>query len=234
MADMTGKGGGWCRTTVAIREDILTAARSAGLDIQDLCNRALADAAGIRFRQEMEIHGEPVGQVIVAGTEPLPSGAEGTKAAAGESVHPVINADDPKARNVVKELPRPKPVQKPAALPGRVSHPEQALEGVQPATAPPTTAPRIEKHGKTGGGKSSKRPVRAPIRQFVAERIVREDGEDCHVSKDALYAALAHWCREHRIAAPDRRTVTIMLKNQFAMTEIVVNGEPSWTNARLR
>ena len=42
-------------------------------------------------------------------------------------------------------------------------------------------------------------------------------------------------CRERRITmAPDRKNLTVALKNQFAMNEKVVDGEPSWVNVRLK
>lgn len=232
MTGTTGKGGGWCRTTVAIRDDILAAARSADLDIQDLCNRALADAAGIRYSPVPKKCEMSAGAVIVASTDHPHAGAKEPDVAAGETVHPVINADDPRAWSVIKELPRPKPVQKPATLPGRVSITEQSPECNLPVTAIQGVKPRPEREKKAPGKKAAKHPARSSIRQFVAEHIVRDDGEGCHISKEALYSALAHWCRERRMVAPDRRTVTVTLKNQFAMTEAAVNGEPSWTNAR--
>lgn len=234
MTEPVGKAAGWCQTTVAIREDLLAAARSAGLDIQDLCNRALADAAGIRYKPEPNKREESPEPVIIIETSLPQADAKKPESAAGTSVHPVINADDPKARAAVKGLHREKPVPKPAALPGRVSPPERPRKSDLPAQAVPAPSPITEKPKRISGGKAPKRSGKSPIRQFVTEHIVRDDGEDCHVSKEALYAALTQWCRERRIAAPDRRAVTVALKNQFAMTEATVNGEPSWTNARLR
>lgn len=234
MTEPVGKRGGWCQTTMAVREDLLAAARSAGLDIQDLCNRALADATGIRYKPEPNKREEPPEPVIITETNLHQAVTKKPGPEAGASIHPVINADDPKARAAVKELPRQKPVPKPATLPGRVSIPEQPQKSdLSPCTIP-APAPIKETPKKVSGGKAPKRPGKSPIRQFVTERVIRDDGEDCHVSKEIIYAALVQWCRERRIAAPDRRAVTVALKNQFAMTEAVVNGEPSWTNARLR
>ena len=73
------------------------------------------------------------------------------------------------------------------------------------------------------------------IKKFMAEAIVREDADESRVPKDVLYQAFARWCREHRITpVPDRKAVTVALKNQFAMKEKMVDSEPSWVNIRFR
>ena len=73
------------------------------------------------------------------------------------------------------------------------------------------------------------------LKKFVTEMILREDLENASITKEALYQAFARWCRERRITmAPDRKNLTVALKNQFAMNEKVVDGEPSWVNARLK
>jgi len=231
MTAKNGVGGRWCQTTVAIREDILTATQSAGIDIQDLCNRALAGAAGIPYIPEPRENKPQSAPVIIADPSALPSGKSDQQGNAGESLHPVINADDPRSRTAVKLLPKPKAGSPPVSLPGRVSPPETPL----PAPPAPALVPQPEKPKKAVAGKTGKRQKVSPIGKFVAERIARDDGEECHISKDALYAAFTQWCRERRITpVPDRRTVTVTLKNQFAMTETTIAGEPSWIHARIR
>jgi len=233
MTAKNGVGGRWCPVTVAIKEEILTAAQSAGIDIQDLCNRALAGAAGIQYMPESRENKLPSTPVIIA--DPNVHGVDKSElhGKTGDRLHPVINADDPKARTAVKMLPKQKAGIPPAALPGRVSPPEKPV----PAPPAPALAPQPEKPKKAIAERKGKekKPKGAPLREFVAERIARDDGEECHISKDALYAAFTQWCRERRITpVPDRRTVTVTLKNQFAMTETTIAGEPSWINARIR
>ena len=52
---MTGKSGDdtlWSRTSIAIRQDILKQALVSGLDINEICNQALASATGIAYTPE--------------------------------------------------------------------------------------------------------------------------------------------------------------------------------------
>ena len=231
MTAKNGVGGRWCQTTVAIREDILTATQSAGIDIQDLCNRALAEAAGIQYIPESRGNKPPSTPVIIADPGAPHADKSNVHGKTGEGLYPVINADDHKARTAVKLLPKPKTGSPPTSLPGRVSPSENPL----PVSQAPALASRPEKPKKAAAVKTGKRQKVSPIGKFVAERIVRDDGEECHISKDALYAAFTQWCRERRSTpVPDRRTVTVTLKNQFAMTETTIAGDPSWINVRIR
>ena len=217
--------------TVAIREDILAATQSAGIDIQDLCNRALAGAAGLQYLPESRENKPLSTPVIIADPGAPHADKSDVHAKTEDGLHPVINADDPRARTAVKLLPKPKAGSPPASLPGRVSPPENPA----PAHPAPALAPQPEKPKKAAAGKTGKRQKVSPIGKFVAERIIRDDSEECHISKDTLYAAFTQWCRERRITpVPDRRTVTVTLKNQFAMTETTIAGEPSWINARIQ
>ena len=69
----------------------------------------------------------------------------------------------------------------------------------------------------------------------MAEAVVREASGEGSVTKDTLYQAFSRWCREHRIApVPDRKALTVALKNQFAVQEKMADGVPSWTGIRLR
>ena len=237
MAAKKGHEGKWRQTTVLLRDDLLMQAQAAGLDITDICNRALAGATGIGYPRKKPEKAAPPAPVIIAqngapvsgkaihppvpGEVPVPAPASG--------IHPVINADDPRAAVAVKQVPK-LPVQKaPAALPGRVSAAKKPAE--EPA-AP--AASQSEKHAKPipARGKRGKGPA---IKRFVAEAIAREDADENHVTKQVMYESFARWCREHRITeVPDRKAVTVALKNQFALKEKTVDGEPSWVNVRLR
>ncbi|MDD1691104.1 MAG: hypothetical protein LUQ66_10630 [Methanoregula sp.] len=235
MTIRKGQGEKWRQTTVVLREDILTKAQSAGIDINDLCNRALADATGIRYVVPGKPGaGFPSTPVIIVRDGAHAEGAAIPPGTSPEGIHPVINADDPRAATTVKQVPR-LPVQKaPAALPGRVSSPEKPQEKAPVVPDVPVPVPPKEKPVKPETG-PKKKAKGTPIKKFMADCIVREDTEDCHVTKDLLYRAFTRWCREHRIApVPDRRAVTVALKNQFAMTEKIIGGEPSWTNLRLK
>lgn len=229
MTAKRGPGIRWCKTSVVLREDILKRAQAEGIDINDLCNRALAGATGIPYPFGKPASPIPSESVIV--TDNVKKGNEEIPAPAirSEDIHPVINADDPRAATVVKQVPRAPVPKIPPALPGRVSPPEtvpqvpRAVPTIQPEKK--SRAPDSRKEPKGKGG---------VIKRFVADAIVRED-EYTGVSKEDLYQAFSRWCREHRITPiPDRRALTVILKNQFAMKETMVNSEPSWINIRLK
>ncbi|MDD4137662.1 MAG: hypothetical protein PHT99_07210 [Methanoregula sp.] len=218
MTAKKGQGVTWRETSVAIREDILDQVQASGLDIGEVCNRALADAAGIRYVQKPA---GPAAPVIIA-HDGAPAGDATIIPPTG--IHPVINADDPRAATTVKQVPRPSLPKIPAALPGRVSTPEKPQKALPPVPHPEKPGKPVETKGKGSA-----------IKKFIAEAIVREDADENCVSKDLLYQAFTRWCRERRITPiPDRRTVTVTLKNQFAMKEKTAGGEPSWVNVRLK
>ncbi|MDD1694237.1 MAG: hypothetical protein LUQ71_05890 [Methanoregula sp.] len=229
MTTKKGQGETWSQTTVVLRADILTKAQSAGIDINDLCNRALADATGIDYIPHKPREAAPAAPVIIAHDGAAAGGDDTPPEVLPESVHPVINADDPRSATAVKQVPR-SPAQKvPAALPGRVSSPEKTPR----ALIVPTCVPSPVKPEKPGPG-PKKKGQESAIKKFIAECVVRDDTDESHVSKDLLYQAFTRWCRGHRITpVPDRKAVTVALKNQFAMTEKSVGGEPSWANLRL-
>lgn len=230
---MTAKkevGAQWCQTTVVLREDILVQAQASGLDISDICNRALAGAAGIAYIPPEPVSPAPATPVIIAGNAAAHRESISPEGSAS-GVHPVINADDPHSPVTVKQVPRQPAPKQPPVLPGRVSPQDKKTE-VPPVPAPVAAAPKTKKTdtrpGKRGTAKES------PIKRFVAEVISRDDGQETPVPKDLLYQAFSRWCREHKITpVPDRRAVTVALKNQFAMTEKTVGGEPCWMNIRL-
>lgn len=228
---MTGKKGEALSgglTGIAIRQDILRQAQVAGLDITEICNRALATATGIPYTSLGPE--EPAAPVIVAKDGAAARATAAASPSSPDIIHPVINADDPRAASVVKQVPRPAKRTVPAAVPGRAPVPEK------PPAAPslPARVPR-----KKENVPARKKPVKAGkgqvLKQFIAEATIRGETEDDHVTKEALYQAFSRWCREHRITpAPDKKAVTIALKNQFAVKEKSLDGEPAWVNIRLR
>jgi hypothetical protein len=244
---MTGKkqsGGRWCETTVVIQEELLTQAQAAGIDISHLCNQALADATGIPYPRTPGT-GIPPAPVIIADNG-APSRDDKTSPAAAPPVrlHPVINADSPGAATTARQIPRTPAPKSPAGLPGRVNTdtaPETpaapaapvkpAREGAAPATAPEKEAKRPDTRKRPPAKKGQK----SPVLQFFGECIIREDAEEALVPKEQMYQAFGRWCREHRVTpVPDRRVLTVALKNQFAIKETAAGSEPSWVNVRLR
>lgn len=217
-------------TGIAIRQDILRQALVSGLDITEICNRALASATGIPYDPMRPEPVEPPAPVIVAkdGAAARTSGA--ALSASPDGIHPVINADDPRAASAVKQVPRPAKRNVPTALPGRAPIQEKPPAARSlPASAPrkKEKIPARKKPAKTGKGQA--------LKQFIAEATIRGETEDDHVTKEALYQAFVRWCREHRITSvPEKKTVTIALKNQFAVKEKTLDGEPAWINIRLR
>lgn len=220
----------WSRTSIAIRQDILKQALASGLDINEICNQALARATGIPYVPPGQEPEHPPLPVIIAKNGAAAKIPPAVPKALSPVVHPVINADDPRSPTTVKQAPRPARKNVPATLPGRVSVPEKAL-----ATPPAPAGNRSEKP-KTP---SPKKPVKAKkgqaIKQFITEATARGDTDDGHVTKEALYLAFTSWCREHRVTpVPEKKAVTVALKNQFALKEKTIDGEPAWVNIRLR
>ena len=178
---------------MVLREDILAQAQASGVDISDLCNRALADAAGIRYVPQKPVDETPAAPVIIA-HDGAPAGGDTLPAIVPPSgIHPVINADDPRAASAVKQVPRPPSPKTPATLPGRVSSPDKPVKAPAAPSAPPSV-PHTEKPKKPGAGPEKKGKGSA-IKKFMAEAIVREDADESRVSKDNLYQAFIRWCR---------------------------------------
>jgi hypothetical protein len=218
---------------VDIREDILLQARASGLDISDLCNRALAAATGIDYRGKEPAPVAPAGPVIIAHDGGPANVAGIPKKAPIVGIPPVINADDPRSAAAVKVVPGPVLQKTAAGLPGRIPSPEKEA-GIAAAPAMMSTAP-LPARPKKPAGKPEKSAKGSPVKKFMADAVIREDAEGGQVTKDALYQAFSHWCREHRITpVPDRRSFTVTLKNKFAMTEKAVDGVPSWVSIRLK
>ena len=229
---MTGKkeaGTRWRNVTVAVREDIFSRANSAGIDIRDTCNRALASLVGIDYSQQ-NIADRPLPlPVIVAPERPvLPAEGMERKAIRGGR-RPVINADDPSA--VAKVL-SPEPRSRTEPVPDVPSPPvPEAGEG-------PVSLPRSSQSGplkKGRGGGMKKRESGGALKRFVTSKISRVDDEAAVLSRDELYEAFSRWCREEKIGpVPDRKAVAVALKNRFAIREKISGGLPCWVNIRLR
>jgi hypothetical protein len=230
MSAKKGKGIPWRQTTIALREDILVQAQAAGLDINDLCNRALAGATGISYPPKKAATTTPSPPVIVAHDGVSPRKDSPPPVMAADDIHPVINADDPRAAVSIKQVPRPPAQKAPETLPGRVSSPD-----TKPVAPAPKVTPLPGLKPKTPGNPPEKKGKGTTVKKFVADVIIRRDVDEGHVTKDVLYQTFSRWCREHRITpVPDRRAFTTALKNQFAMQERSVDGEPSWINIRLK
>jgi hypothetical protein len=232
---MTGNKGTdapWHHITIVLQPDIYRQAVGKGIDINDACNRALADLTGIDYHRQNPAEVPAPPPVIIArngSSLPVPAAPEKS---AIPKLHPVINADDPAApANVVLAKVRPvkkSPAEPQAPAPAPVPMPEKTP--IVPAAAAARSAGT--KNRKTESGK--KTPGGA-LKAFFSSKIARTDETDAGISKDELYELFARFCRDHRITqVPERRTVTIALKNQFALTEKPVNGTACWTGIRLK
>jgi hypothetical protein len=230
---MTGKKGVdtlWSRTSIAIRQDILKQALVSGLDINEICNQALASATGIHYAPPGLKPENPPLPVIVVKNGPGTGKDPVVPTASSNTVHPVINADDPRAASAVKQAPRPPQKKVIAALPGRVSVQEKGEKPPQVSAANPA-----EKTKMPVQKKPSKAGKEQAIKRFIADTAIRGDTEHDHVTKEELYQAFTRWCREHRITpVPDRKAVTTALKNKLALKEKILEGEPVWVNIRLQ
>jgi hypothetical protein len=233
---MAGKDTGiaWHNTTVILQLDIYQQALGQGIDISDACNRALAVLTGIDYRRLQREESPAPPPVIIARDGSLPNARGGVKKVTAQKQHPVINADDPAAPATVilakvqpakkspAELPDPKPALAPAPKK------EKPVAAPVPATKRPAVI-------KDRGLLSKKRSKSDVLKAFFSSKIVRTDETDITLGKDDLYDLFIRFCREHRLTpVPERKAVTIALKNQFALTEKQVNGTPSWIGIRLK
>jgi len=230
-------GAAWHHITVVLRSEIYQRALEQGIDISDACNRALAEFTGSaqdRKAREKKPTPQPV---IIAKDGAVPRVPGEVPGVPVQKLHPVINADDPAAPSrVVRGKP---PVgTTPSGARAPVPAPEPAEGPETPQERPAGPAGRA---GKTGSLQKSKAPSPRKrskgdaLKSFFSAKISRTgDTGDC-VGKDELYELFARYCRDHRITpVPDRKAVTVALKNQFALAEKPVAGTPSWTGIRLR
>jgi len=233
---MTGKkesNATWHPTTVVLQEDIYRQALVLGIDIGDACNRALASLTGTDYlRQTMdEVPAPP--PVIIAKDGAAPHLSGELQKVPLKKIHPVINADDPAAP--VKVVQAKTPVKKaPADTPAPLPAPVPAAAKEKPVAVPaPATKKETVQKGKAPSSK--KRAKGDALKTFFSAKVARTDDAEDHAGKDELYDLFVRFCREHRITpVPERKTITIALKNQFALTEKMVDGTPCWTGIRLK
>jgi hypothetical protein len=231
---MTGKKEGsaiWHDTTVVLRSDIYREAVVRGIDISDACNQALASLTGTEYHQ-IQLEEVPVPPpVIVARNGSLPQTSGEIKKAVSQKLHPVINADDPAAPSTVVQA-KARPAKKAPAEPAA---PIPAPAPASPEEQTPATPAKKATSQKERAAPAKKRSKGDALKTFFASKIVRMEEAGAVVSKDELYELFARFCRDHRITpVPERKAVTVALKNQFALNEKNVNGTPCWTGIRLK
>lgn len=233
---MTGKklaGAAWHRTTVVLQSDIYRQALERGIDISDACNQALADLTGCQYHGVREKDIPPLPPVIIARDGSSPR-ADGEIPGPLTKLPPVINADDPAAPARVVEA-KVLPVKKaPAESPVPVPAPTAVAHEDKPGTTPAAPMKKAAA-GKSRASSAKKGSKGDALKTFFSARIIRTDEGNAGVGKDDLYELFARFCREHRISpVPERRTVTVALKNKFALTEKIVDGTAYWTGIRLK
>jgi hypothetical protein len=232
---MTGReesGAPWHHTTVILQPDIYRQALERGIDISDACNRALASLTGTEYRQKQREETPATPPVIIARNGSSPHIAGEPKKAPLQKMPPVINADDPAAPARVVQA-KVRPLKKIPADPlTPVPSPDVLSDDpvAAPAAAMKTAA---VKKGHTASSK--KKPKGDALKTFFSQTITRTDDTGEGVRKDELYERFVRFCHDHRITpVPERKTVTVALKNQFALTEKLVDGTPCWTGIRLK
>lgn len=234
---MTGKkesGATWHPTTVVLREDIYRQALEQGIDISDACNRAIAGLTGSEYHRQQREEVPPPPPVIIARAGSSPHAPGEPKKSPLQKLHPVINADDPAAPARVVQA-KAQPLKKaPSEPPAPVPAPAPISPEEKPVAAPAATTKKAEvPRGHTASLK--KRSKGDTLKTFFSSKIARTDDAGDRMGKDDLYEIFARFCHDHRITpVPERRAVTVALKNQFALTEKLVEGTPCWTGIRLK
>jgi hypothetical protein len=227
---MTGKketGATWHHTTVVLRSDIYRQALDKGIDISDACNRVLAEATGIDYRQQQLEAVQTAAPVIIAHNGSLPHTPGDQKNVPSPVLHPVINADDPTAPSKVVKAKKPTKRPVPATTVPAAAEERPAAPPDQLSKKPP-----VQKEQKKPHKKVLKRDA---LRTFFTAKIARTDEAGEGVAKDELYERFVRFCRDHRIIpVPERKNVTIALKNRFSLTEEMHNGIPRWAGIRLK
>lgn len=232
---MTGKketGATWHHTTVVLQEDIYRQALALGIDISDACNRALAGLTGSEYNQQREEVPAPP-PVIIAKNGGSPHIHGEIKRSPDQKLHPVINADDPAAPTKVvaaKTAVKKAPAEHPAPVPA--PGPATPKEKPSPDPAPTVKRAAIQKDRDTPVKKKAKGDA---LKKFFSAKIARSDDAGDNMGKDELYELFVRFCHDHRVTpVPERKAVTVALKNQFALTEKTVNGTACWTGIRLK
>jgi hypothetical protein len=227
---MTGKketGTTWHHTTVVLRSDIYRQALALGIDISDACNRALAGLTGSEYNQQREEVPAPP-PVIIAKDGASPHIHGEIKRTPEQKLHPVINADDPAAPATVVQAKTPvkkAPSEPPMSVPAPKEKPA-------PDSAAPVKPAAVRKDQDTPARKRAKGDA---LKKFFSVKIARTDDAGDTMGKDELYDLFVRFCHDHRVTpVPERKTVTVALKNQFALTEKIVNGTACWTGIRIK
>jgi hypothetical protein len=230
MTEKKEAGTSWRHTSVVVRADIFSKAHEQGIDISNICNKALADLLGVDYHQQQLDDILVTRPVIIAHNDLPATEKELAQAVHGAGRGPVINADDPAASATVRSAkqhpkPRPAPQEVDQAI---APHPTKETAVLSPAT----NAAHTGEGKKPAAGKTQKDNG---LKKFVSAGLSRSDAGDAVLSKDDMYQAFIRFCREHKITpVPDRKTFTIALKNKFAFFDKTVNGIPSWVNVRLK
>ncbi len=219
----------WRHTSVVVRADIFSKAYEQGIDISDVCNKALADLLGVDYRQQ-KLDNVPVTRpVIIAQNGPHAEEKEHTPAVHPSGHSPVINADDPAASLTVRSAKRQPKAQSPKKTMEPITIPQPKKE--VPALVQAVNTVPEGKAQKPTTGKTQKNEG---LKKFVASKITRSDAVDAVVSKDDMYQAFTRFSTEHKYTpVPDRKAFTLALKNKFAFFDKTINGIPSWVNVRL-
>ena len=220
----------WRQTTVLIRADIFLLAQQQGIDIDRECNRALAERAGIPYKETAPETAPPEPVIVAPNTVPAPGSG---KSRSGKPASAIINADDPFSAKALKSR-KSRPAIPVVTGPPPASQPAAGQPVTMPATVP-------EGSGKPAGastikGRSpSKKKKEDPVKKFCSTMIQRTDLPGASVPKDQMYEIFIRWCRDHRVTpVPEKRSFSVALKNQFALAEKVVAGVPSWTGVRMK
>ena len=234
---MTGKketGATWHRTTVVLREDIYRQALEQKIDISDACNRALASLTGSEYHRQQREEVTPPPPVIIARVGSSPHAPGEPRKSPYQKLHPVINADDPAAPARVVQA-KAQPLKKfPAEHPILVPAPAPVSPEEKPVSTPAATIKKAAV--KKGPAASSKKRTKGDaLKTFFSSKIARTDDAGDRVGKDDLFEIFTRFCRDYRITpVPEKKAVTVALKNQFALTEKLVDGTPCWTGIRLK
>jgi len=229
MTEKKERGAGWRHVTVTVREDIFIKTNEAGLDISDICNRALADLVSVDYCQQ-QIGRQPVPPPVIIAAESPVAGTRGDAPKISPvSRAPVINADDPSAAAKAMRSKRQRTVKSAPEVPDPPI-PDAGKDARQLFPLPGQGSLK-----KSQKGIPRKREVGGALKKFVVAKIARIETDDAIISKDELYQAFSRWCREQKITpVPERRVVSVALKNQFALQERTADGVPSWVNIRLK
>lgn len=226
------------QTTVLLRSDILSRAREEGIDISDACNRALGSLLGIDYHQQTIPEGSSVRPVIIA-KDTAAAGDRQTGHEPGNSLHPVMNAEDPstpaKLKKIRKDGIQHKEVPETAAeSPGLKSQKDRsAEERIRTTALLPPEKKRVQKEPPERKGKGDR------IRKFLSKKILRigepQEGEIHRIPKDEMYHLFLRFSRgKDSSPVPDKRAFSVTLKTRFVLDEITVNGAQYWDNVKLR